>query len=37
VIWLVPLVSCIETTPAVWMGRIYVGSRGGFVYAIGAA
>ena len=36
-IWQVPLGSCIESTPAVWKGRIYVGTRGGFVYAIGDA
>jgi outer membrane protein assembly factor BamB len=34
-LWQVPLGSCIESTPAVWKGRIYVGTRGGFVYAIG--
>jgi outer membrane protein assembly factor BamB len=28
--------SCIESTPAVWRGRMYVGSRDGFFYAIGA-
>ena len=33
-IWSVPLGSCIESTPAVWKGRIYVGTRGGFVYAL---
>ncbi|MGQ0850005.1 MAG: outer membrane protein assembly factor BamB family protein [Actinomycetota bacterium] len=27
--------SCIESTPAVWAGRIYVGSRDGKFYAIG--
>jgi hypothetical protein len=36
-VWQVPLGSCIESTPAVWKGRIYVGTRGGFVYAIGDA
>jgi outer membrane protein assembly factor BamB len=34
-VWQVPLGSCIESTPAVWNGRIYVGTRGGFFYAIG--
>ncbi|GMU78373.1 MAG: hypothetical protein AMXMBFR46_11680 [Acidimicrobiia bacterium] len=34
-LWQVPLGSCIESTPAVWKGRIYVGTRGGFEYAIG--
>jgi outer membrane protein assembly factor BamB len=27
--------GCIESTPAVWDGRIYVGSRDGFFYALG--
>jgi outer membrane protein assembly factor BamB len=27
--------SCIESTPAVWNGRIYVGSRDGRFYAVG--
>lgn len=27
--------SCIESTPAVWNGRIYVGSRDGKFYAVG--
>jgi len=34
-VWQVPLGSCIEATPAVWKGRIYVGTRGGFEYALG--
>ncbi len=28
--------GCIESTPAVWNGRVYVGSRDGFFYALGA-
>ena len=28
--------SCIESTPAIWNGRMYVGSRDGFFYALGA-
>ena len=36
-VWQVPLGSCIEATPAVWKGRIYVGTRGGFVFGIGDA
>lgn len=28
--------GCIESTPAVWGGRLYVGSRDGFFYALGA-
>ena len=27
--------SCIESTPAVWDGRLYVGSRDGRFYAVG--
>ncbi len=27
--------GCIESTPAVWEGRVYVGSRDGFFYAFG--
>lgn len=34
-LWSVKLDGCIESTPAVWRGRIYVGARGGKVYAIG--
>ncbi len=34
-IWQVGLGSCIEATPAVWKGRIYVGTRGGFIHALG--
>ena len=34
-LWQVPLGSCIESTPAVWKGRVYIGTRGGFVYGIG--
>ena len=30
-----PVGGCIESTPAVWRGRIYVGSRDGYVYAFG--
>jgi outer membrane protein assembly factor BamB len=33
--WSVELGGCIESTPAVWRGKVYVGSRGGAVYAIG--
>jgi outer membrane protein assembly factor BamB len=27
--------GCIEATPAVWNGRVYIGSRDGFLYAFG--
>jgi outer membrane protein assembly factor BamB len=30
-----PSGACIESTPAVWRGRIYVGARDGYFYAIG--
>jgi outer membrane protein assembly factor BamB len=33
--WTVKLNGCIESTPTVWKGRIYVGTRGGQFYAIG--
>jgi outer membrane protein assembly factor BamB len=34
-LWSVQLEGCIESTPAVWHGRLYVGTRGGRFYAIG--
>ena len=34
-LWQVSLGGCIEATPAVWKGRIYVGTRAGAMYAIG--
>ena len=34
-LWTVELGGCIESTPAVWNGRIYVGTRAGRFYAIG--
>ncbi len=33
--WTVKLDGCIETTPAVWKGRIYLATRGGKLYALG--
>ncbi len=33
--WSVRLPGCVESTPAVWEGRIHVGSRDGFFYTIG--
>ena len=33
-LWSVPLGACIESTPVVWDGGIYVGTRGGFFYAL---
>jgi hypothetical protein len=34
-LWSVQLEGCIESTPAVFEGRIFVGARGGAFYAIG--
>lgn len=34
-LWSVQLDGCIESTPTVWKGRIFVGARGGKFYAIG--
>ncbi|MCB9373453.1 MAG: PQQ-binding-like beta-propeller repeat protein [Microthrixaceae bacterium] len=36
-LWTVELGGCIESTPAVWKGRIYVGTRAGRFFAIGDA
>jgi hypothetical protein len=36
-LWSVGLGGCIEATPAVWNGRIYVGTRAGFEYALADA
>jgi outer membrane protein assembly factor BamB len=33
-LWRVYLGGCIESTPAVWRGRIYVGTRGGAMWAL---
>jgi outer membrane protein assembly factor BamB len=32
--WTVDLGECIESTPAVWRGWIYVGTREGFLYGV---
>jgi outer membrane protein assembly factor BamB len=34
-VWRVQLSGCIESTPAVWRGMIWVGARGGAIYGIG--
>ena len=34
-LWQVEIGGCIESTPAVWLGRIYVGTRAGRFHAIG--
>ena len=34
-LWRVDLGGCIESTPAVWDGRIIVGTRAGWIYALG--
>lgn len=33
-LWSVPLGACIESTPAVWEGRIHIGTRGGFFHTL---
>ncbi len=33
-LWAVELGGCIESTPAVWDGRVYVGTRDGWFYAL---
>ena len=33
-LWSVSLGGCIESTPAVWRGGIYVGTRGGYIVAL---
>jgi outer membrane protein assembly factor BamB len=33
-LWAVALDGCIESTPAVWRGRIYVGTRAGYLVAL---
>ena len=33
--WRISLEGCVEATPAVWNGVLYVGARGGALYAIG--
>jgi hypothetical protein len=34
-LWTVELGGCIESTPAVWNGRVYVGTRAGAMFGIG--
>jgi outer membrane protein assembly factor BamB len=34
-LWRVKLGGCIEATPAVWRGRIYLGTRAGAMYSLG--
>ena len=36
-LWNIQLNGCVESTPAVWHGMIFVGSRGGQIYGIGQA
>jgi outer membrane protein assembly factor BamB len=33
--WSVTIGGCIESTPAVWEGRIFVGTRGGRFFSLG--
>jgi outer membrane protein assembly factor BamB len=35
--WAIDLGGCIEATPAVWKGRIYLGTRAGFLHVLGDA
>ena len=35
ILWTVHLDGCIESTPAVWRGMLWVGARGGKFYGIG--
>lgn len=37
VLWTVELGGCIEATPAVWKGRIYIGTRAGYLHVLGLA
>jgi hypothetical protein len=34
-LWKVEIGGCIESTPAVWKGRLYFGTRAGGVHAVG--
>jgi outer membrane protein assembly factor BamB len=34
-LWSLELGGCIEATPAVWKGRIYIGTRGGHLFVLG--
>jgi hypothetical protein len=34
-LWSVDLEGCVESTPAVFKGQIFVGARGGKFYALG--
>ncbi len=36
-LWTLELGGCIESTPALWKGRLYVGTRAGLFFAIGDA
>ena len=36
-LWTLPLEGCVESTPAVWNGQIFVGTRAGWFYGIGDA
>jgi outer membrane protein assembly factor BamB len=33
-LWAIQLGGCVESTPTVWGGRIYVGTRSGYFHAI---
>jgi WD40 repeat protein len=36
-LWTVELGGCVESTPALWQGRLFVGTRGGRFFAVGDA
>ena len=36
-VWTAQLPANVESTPALWKGRIYVGTRDGFMYALADA
>jgi hypothetical protein len=36
-VWSLTLGGCIESTPAVWHGKLFVGTRAGRFFAVGDA
>jgi hypothetical protein len=35
-LWRIPVGACIEATPAIWKGRIYLGTKAGQLHALEA-
>jgi outer membrane protein assembly factor BamB len=33
-LWEVPTGACVEASPTVWNGTVYIGSRDGYMYAL---